>query len=53
VILAFSVATAILLGAVSAWAAAGAGGRHRDGAPLPEWMDRSNALGRRRATVLP
>jgi hypothetical protein len=53
VILAFSVATAILLGAVSAWAAACAGGRHRDGAPLPEWMDRSNALGRRRATVLP
>jgi hypothetical protein len=53
IILAFSVATALLLGAVAAWAAACAGGRHRDGAPLPEWMDRSNALGRRRATVLP
>ena len=49
VILAFSVATAMLLGAVSAWAAACAGGRHRDGAPLPDWMARSDALGRRRA----
>jgi hypothetical protein len=48
-ILAFSVATAVLLGAVAAWAAACAGGRHRDGAPLPEWMARSDALGRRRA----
>ncbi|MDI4232303.1 hypothetical protein OZ411_05670 [Bradyrhizobium sp. Arg237L] len=38
IILAFSVAVAALLGAVSAWAAAVAGGRHRDGAPLPEWM---------------
>lgn len=38
IILAFSVAVATLLGAVSAWAAAVAGGRHRDGAPLPEWM---------------
>ena len=53
IILAFSVATAILLGAVAAWAAACAGGRHRDGAPLPEWMVRSNALARRRETVLP
>jgi hypothetical protein len=53
VILAFSVATAILLGAVAAWAAACAGGRHRDGAPLPEWMERSKALDRRRQTVLP
>ena len=52
IILAFSVATAILLGAVAAWAAACAGGRHRDGAPLPEWIERSNALSRRR-TVLP
>jgi hypothetical protein len=48
VILAFSVATAILLGAVAAWAAACAGGRHRDGAPLPAWMVRSKALDRRR-----
>ncbi|KRQ96194.1 hypothetical protein CQ12_23390 [Bradyrhizobium jicamae] len=53
IILAFSVATAILLGAVAAWAAACAGGRHRDGATLPEWMVRSNALDRRRETVLP
>ena len=52
IILAFSVATAILLGAVAAWAAACAGGRHRDGAVLPEWMERSNALGRRK-TVMP
>jgi hypothetical protein len=52
IILAFSVATAILLGAVAAWAAAVAGGRHRDGAVLPEWMARSNALSRRK-TVMP
>jgi hypothetical protein len=52
IILAFSVATAILLGAVAAWAAAVAGGRHRDGAALPEWMARSNALSRRK-TVMP
>ncbi|MBR0797960.1 hypothetical protein JQ615_21455 [Bradyrhizobium jicamae] len=38
IILAFSIAAATLLGAVSAWAAAVAGGRHRIGAPLPEWM---------------
>jgi hypothetical protein len=38
VILAFSVAAALLLGAVIAWAAAGVGGRHRDGAPMPHWM---------------
>jgi hypothetical protein len=52
IILAFSVATAILLGAVAAWAAAAAGGRHRDGAPLPEWMVRSNAIGRRHEAAL-
>ena len=51
-ILAFSIATAVLLGAVAAWAAACAGGRHRDGAPLPDWMARSNAFGRREK-VLP
>jgi len=39
VILAFSVATALLLGAVIAWAAAAAGGRHRDGGPMPGWLD--------------
>jgi hypothetical protein len=38
VILAFSVAAALLLGAVSAWAAAAAGGRHRDGSPTPRWL---------------
>jgi hypothetical protein len=38
VILAFSVAAALLLGAVTAWAAAAAGGRHRDGAPMPRWL---------------
>jgi hypothetical protein len=52
IILAFSVATAILLGAIAAWAAACAGGRHRDGAPLPTWMAHSNMLDRRR-TALP
>ena len=40
VILAFSVAAALLLGAVIAWAAAAAGGRHRDGAPMPDWLGR-------------
>ncbi|WP_409363052.1 hypothetical protein [Bradyrhizobium lablabi] len=38
IILAFSVATALLFGAVAAWVAACSGGRHRDGAPLPVWM---------------
>ena len=52
-ILAFSVATAILLGAVAAWAAACAGGRHRDGALIPEWMARSNAIARRREAMMP
>ena len=42
IILAFSLAAALLLGAVVAWAAACAGGRHRDGAPLPDWMARSS-----------
>jgi hypothetical protein len=51
IILAFSIATAVLLGAVAAWAAACAGGRHRDGAPLPEWMAHTNALERRRAAL--
>lgn len=39
VIVAFSVATALLIGAAVAWAAAAAGGRHRDGEPLPDWMN--------------
>jgi hypothetical protein len=51
VILAFSLATALLLGAVAAWAAACAGGRHRDGAPLPEWMVHSERLSRRRIVI--
>jgi hypothetical protein len=51
VILAFSLATALLLGAVAAWAAACAGGRHRDGAPLPEWMVHSDRLARRRIVI--
>lgn len=38
VILAFSIAAALLLGAVVSWAAASGGGRHRDGAPIPNWL---------------
>jgi hypothetical protein len=50
IILAFSLAAALLLGAVAAWAAACAGGRHRDGAALPHWMSSVNLIdGRRRA----
>lgn len=52
IIVAFSIATAVLLGAVAAWAAACAGGRHRDGAPLPHWMARSNEFSRHQK-VLP
>lgn len=48
VILAFSVAAALLLGSVVAWAAAAAGGRHRDGEPLPHWMAHGDYLTRRR-----
>lgn len=53
VIVAFSVAAAALIGAAVAWAAAVAGGRHRDGEPLPNWMASSNRFhrGRRAATV--
>ena len=47
IIVAFSIATALVLGAVAAWAAACTGGRHRDGAPLPDWMARSNGISRR------
>lgn len=39
VIVAFSVATALLIGAAVSWAAAAAGGRHRDGEPMPDWMN--------------
>lgn len=38
IILAFSVAAALLLAAIAAWVGACTGGRHRDGAPLPDWM---------------
>src|SRR3954469_3907546 len=48
IIMAFSLAAATLLGAVAAWAGAAAGGRHRDGAPLPEWMTHANRLEQRR-----
>jgi hypothetical protein len=44
VLLAFSAATALLLGAVAAWAGAEAGGRHRDGLPLSNWMLHANRL---------
>ncbi|WGD55071.1 hypothetical protein QA641_14915 [Bradyrhizobium sp. CB1650] len=52
IIVAFSIAAATLLGAVAAWAAACAGGRHRDGGPLPEWMVGFNKLGGGRAANL-
>ena len=52
VIFAFSAATALLLGAVAAWAGAVAGGRHRDGMALPNWMVHANHL-HRRNTALP
>ncbi|WP_291692539.1 hypothetical protein [Bradyrhizobium sp.] len=48
IILAFSVATALLLGAVAAWTGAAAGGRHRDGMPLPGWMSHANRFHTRR-----
>jgi hypothetical protein len=47
VILAFSVATALLLGAVAAWAGAESGGRHRDGKPVTGWMLHANRFTRR------
>jgi hypothetical protein len=48
IILAFSIATSLLLGAVAAWAGAETGGRHRDGMPLPAWMVHSSRFNRRR-----
>jgi hypothetical protein len=48
IILAFSLAAATLIGAVAAWLAACAGGRHRDGAPLPQWMTHANKFEGRR-----
>jgi hypothetical protein len=52
VILAFSVAAGLLLGAAAAWAGAGAGGRHRDGLPLPDWMLHANRHTRKRSPAL-
>ena len=49
VILAFSLAASLLLGAVAAWAGAETGGRHRDGLPLPEWMRHTSRFNRRRS----
>ncbi|WP_366145862.1 hypothetical protein [Bradyrhizobium sp.] len=46
-ILAFSVAASLLLGAIAAWAGAEAGGRHRDGMPLPGWMEHKSRFNRR------
>ena len=46
IIVAFSVAAATLIGAAVALAAAVAGGRHRDGEPLPNWMASSNRFHR-------
>jgi hypothetical protein len=52
VILAFSVAAALLLGAVVSWAAASAGGRHRDGASEPNWLQtRGMTSGDRRGLI--
>src|ERR1700759_4029972 len=48
IILAFSLATSLLLGAVAAWAGAETGGRHRDGMPLPGWLVHSSRFNRRR-----
>lgn len=50
IILAFSLATALLVGSVIAWAAAVAGGRHRDGIPLPNWISHSNRFAYRKPT---
>jgi preprotein translocase subunit SecG len=52
VILAFSAAAALLLGAVVAWSSAVAGGRHRDGEPLPRWMSHGDYLTRRRGVTV-
>jgi hypothetical protein len=51
VIVAFSLAAATLLGAVAAWAAAGVGGRRRDGAPLSEWTQVENWFSSRKSAA--
>jgi hypothetical protein len=50
IILGFSLAAALFFGVIAAWAGAEAGGRHRDGAPLPDWMLHANGINRRRST---
>ena len=47
IILAFSIATALLLGAVAAWMGAESGGRHRDGKPVTGWMLHADRFSRR------
>jgi len=47
IILAFSIAAALLLGAVAAWMGAESGGRHRDGKPVTGWMLHANRFSRR------
>jgi hypothetical protein len=49
IILAFSVAAALLFGAVAASAGAAAGGRHRDGMVLSGWMLHANRFRSRRS----
>jgi hypothetical protein len=49
IILAFSVAAALLFGAAAAWAGAAAGSRHRDGMPLSRWMLHANRIGSRKS----
>jgi hypothetical protein len=51
IIAAFSIAASLLLGAVVAWFAASEGGRHRDGAPMPNWL--ANPAMARRARPVP
>jgi hypothetical protein len=51
VILAFSIATALLLGAAAAWAGAESGGRHRDGMPVSNWMLHANNRFKRRGSL--
>jgi hypothetical protein len=50
IILAFSIAAALLFGVVACSAGAIAGGRHRDGMPLSGWMLHANRFGSRRST---
>jgi hypothetical protein len=50
IILAFSLATALLLGAAASWVGAEFAGRLRDGMPVPDWMNGSNRWSRRRST---